>query len=113
MKIKVYDADGCELSIPAHYVVCDRCEGTGSHVNPSVDGHGITSDEMAELGDEFLSDYLGGVYDVACYECHGKNVVLVADESACSDTELAALGYHLNAEWEYQAECRAERMAGC
>lgn len=57
------------------WVVCPRCDGEGSHVNPAVDGHGITSDEMDELGPDFFDDYMGGVYDVTCERCKGRRVV--------------------------------------
>ena len=33
---------------PAKYVVCPRCHGAGTHVNPAIDGNGIGSEEMAE-----------------------------------------------------------------
>lgn len=57
------------------FIVCPTCEGRGTHVNRNVDGHGITSDEMDELGPDFFEDYMSGVYDVVCTECRGRNVV--------------------------------------
>lgn len=59
----------------AHYAVCPTCEGRGTHVNPAVDGNGLTQDDIQELGPDFLDDYLGGVYDVRCRECLGRRVV--------------------------------------
>lgn len=64
------------------YEVCPRCEGEGTHVNPAVDGHGITADEMDELGEDFREDYIAGVYDVACSMCKGKRVVTTEDKEA-------------------------------
>lgn len=108
-----YDDDGEEMIhyLPARMEVCDRCNGEGTHVNPAIDGNGITSEEMRELGDEFLEDYLGGRYDVTCEECKGANVVPVLDESRC-DPELLAL-YHKEQQeiWESRAEERAEARA--
>lgn len=108
------DADGNEtvLVLPARYEVCGRCHGKGTHVNPSIDGNGITSDEMDELGPEFLEDYLGGVYDVPCEECEGERVVLVPDEDRCSPAQLKAYRDHLREEYEYRAEVAAERRMG-
>lgn len=57
------------------FTVCPRCEGRGSHVNPAIDGQGITAEEMDDLGEDFRDDYVSGVYDVACEECHGLRVV--------------------------------------
>jgi len=68
------DMDEKDIFLPSKAVVCWRCRGTGSHVNPSIDGHGITSDEMHELGPEFFDDYMGGMYDVTCGLCKGKRI---------------------------------------
>jgi hypothetical protein len=92
-----------EFEIPGKFEVCPRCEGKGSHVNPNIDGNGITSDEMAELGPQFLEDYLSGVYDVRCQECDGKRVVLVPDKSRCSKEQLDLWQEHINNESEYRA----------
>ena len=61
------------------YQVCPRCEGEGTHTNPSIDGNGITSSEMAELGPEFEEAYFSGRYDVQCELCRGRRVVTVED----------------------------------
>lgn len=77
-----YDPD-CDVEVeekvPGKYEVCGRCTGKGTHVNPAIDGHGITSEEF-EQDPDFEEAYFGGVYDVPCYECKGKRVVLVVDE---------------------------------
>lgn len=73
------------------FAVCPRCEGRGSHVNPAIDGNGITGDEMDELGDDFREDYLSGVYDVACEECHGERVV-----PACRCGKPVVVGSYLD-----------------
>ncbi len=95
-----------EVEIPFKYEVCERCNGKGSHVNPSIDGHGITSDEMAEAGPEFLEDYMSGVYDVPCYECKGLRVVMVPDEALLTPEEREIVKDHE----EYKAELRHEAL---
>lgn len=83
MEITIWSADRDEemtLRIPAKYEVCHRCEGRGTHVNPSIDGNGLTASDFADDPD-FAEDYFGGRYDVRCYECNGKRVTLVPDES--------------------------------
>ena len=62
---------------PAHNEVCGLCAGKGSHVNPSIDAEGISSEEFDE-DPGFREDYFRGVYDVSCYECGGKRVVAKA-----------------------------------
>lgn len=66
------------------FIVCPTCEGRGTHVNRNVDGHGITSDEMDELGPDFFDDYMSGVYDVRCEECHGQRVVVGCPHPGCN-----------------------------
>jgi len=116
------------------YAVCPRCRGEGSHVNPSVDGHGITAEEMDELGPEFFEDYMGGLYDVACERCEGKRVVPQCAREGCTNPTEQGFWYstiderlpfqhcfdHFMAseksswqeEMEYQAEVAAERRMG-
>lgn len=73
------------VELPGKYEVCGRCQGKGSHVNPNIDGHGITAEEWwgPDWDDESREMYMSGGYDVSCYECHGKRVVLVVDEERC------------------------------
>ena len=104
--------DGGEDQLPARYDVCPRCRGEGSHTNPAVDGHGISREEMDELGDEFFDDYMSGVYDIACEKCKGQRVVLVADEERVTPEQLREYEQHLEAEWAYARECEQERRMG-
>ena len=108
------DDEGFEVThdLPAKYEVCDRCEGTGSHTNPNIDGHGISSEEMRELGDDFRADYLSGVYDVTCHECAGKRVVSVVDRDNADEAILKLYDDAQADEAYYQAECAAERRMG-
>lgn len=110
--IAVVTEDGEEIQLPTRYEVCGRCHGTGTHVNPAIDGHGISAEEMYELGDEFIEDYCRGVYDIRCEECHGERVVAVLDEERCTPEQVAAYERHLHEEWVYQQECAMERRMG-
>lgn len=65
-----------EREIPVKWELCPTCEGKGSHVNPSIDSHGISPEEFAEDPD-FEIEYRRGFYDVPCYECGGRRVVPV------------------------------------
>jgi len=75
----ITDEEELELYPPGNWGVCPRCQGKGEHSNPAIDGNGITSSEMAELGDDFLEDYMRGVYDVTCHECRGERLVWEID----------------------------------
>ena len=74
--VEIYDNDGDSYiyNFPMRYEVCHLCEGRGRHVNPSIDSHGISSEEFYEDPD-FAEEYFSGSYDVSCYECQGKKVV--------------------------------------
>ena len=43
------DGAELELALPAKFEVCHRCQGTGTHTNPSIDGNGITASEIAGM----------------------------------------------------------------
>lgn len=109
------DEEEVVLHPPGKWEVCPRCRGEGQHCNPNIDGNGITSSEMAELGPDFLSDYMGGVYDVTCHECDGKRVVWEIDWEkweARDPINCKAYEDWLRSEAEYYATLEAERRMG-
>lgn len=82
--VVLYDKDGDEreVQLPAVWKICTRCEGNGTHTNPSVDGNGITASEFMEWDPEEREGYFAGHYDVTCEECGGSGKVEVVDEEA-------------------------------
>jgi len=104
------------FSLPAHYEVCWRCRGKGTHDHPAF-SNGFTAEEMHEHGDDFREDYMAGVYDVTCMECRGKRVLLVPSRDAIKEGTAAhellmALDSMEAAAAECEAEMAAERRAG-
>lgn len=103
------------FEIPARFEVCGTCEGKGSHVNPSIDADGLSSDDFDEDPD-FRERYFAGDYDTTCYGCRGSRVVPVPDEAACCTPVLKAAlkAYEDRAEDDddYDALCAAERRMG-
>lgn len=81
LELPMDDSSFEEVELPAKWEVCGRCEGAGKHVNPAVDGNGLTQEDFDEDPD-FKEDYFRGVYDVECEECRGRTTVLVVDEEA-------------------------------
>jgi hypothetical protein len=115
--VTVYDNDGdsSTVRLPAKYEVCSTCGGKGSHVNPSIDAGGLTSEDFYEDPD-FAESYFSGVYDVACHACKGRRVYPTIDTDRLNDFELAAYYVHLDAladEAAYAAEVAMERRYGC
>lgn len=102
------DGDEIVLEIPARYEVCPRCEGHGKHVNPNVDGHGLSREDFAEDPD-FAEAYFGGMYDVTCHECRGTRVILVPDEGRADADTLARYRRMQDEEAEYRREVMMER----
>jgi|SRR6185295_2236929 len=111
--LTMYDDDGEEVvhTFPAKYDVCPECDGYGTHSNPSIDGNGITGSEMEEILHEdpdFLDNYMGGMYDVTCYQCHGQRVVWVPNEDACTPEQLKVLKEWQEKEAEIAREIEAD-----
>jgi len=65
------------IEFPAKTIVCPRCQGTGTHVNPAVDGHGLTADELQD--EDFSESYTSGTFDVTCEMCEGERVLPEVD----------------------------------
>jgi hypothetical protein len=116
MTITLVDEDEQEERhvLPAKFDVCPVCNGKGKHVNPSVDSHGLTSEDFAE-DPEFAKDYFGGMYDVTCYSCNGKRVVPEVDLEALSNEQLNVYEKYceqLRDDIEYEQSRAEERMRG-
>ena len=100
------DGDEHEVTVAFKWVVCDVCQGKGSHVNPAIDAHGLSAEDFA--GDpDFDADYFAGAYDQPCNQCGGKRGVPEPEDA------LEALEDHRRSEAEYRAEAEAERRMGC
>lgn len=100
------------LKLATKFEVCGTCQGKGSHVNPAIDGNGLSAEDFEEAGEDFRDDYMAGVYDVQCYECKGLRVVEVVDRERCSPEKLAAWDKWQREDDEVRAIERAERRAG-
>lgn len=106
--------------LPAVYEVCERCEGYGTHLTPSIGQHAYTAEEFHEsFDDEEAEEYCrrGGRYDVTCETCSGIRVALVPDVATCERTSrgrrLLALYYALlDREARYRAVEAYERRMG-
>lgn len=91
--------------------VCDRCEGYGYHLTPSIGEHAYSREEFEEsFDDEEREEYFkrGGIYDVRCEECDGANVVTVVDRDAVSRMKHGA---RLLLLWDRQLDAEAQERA--
>jgi RecJ-like exonuclease len=102
------DGDEAEHSIPARYEVCSRCAGTGTHVNPSIDGNGISPEEF-RADPDFEESYFRGDYDVTCEKCDGERVVPVADLERATSEQRAAYREHQRVLAEMRRDDASER----
>lgn len=106
--------------LPAVMEVCDRCQGHGTHLHPDIGQHAYSPEEFAEsFDDDEREEYFkrGGIYDVQCEVCHGRNVVAVVDEDEANRTlrgrRLLKLYFDkVERESRYRAEERHERLMG-
>jgi hypothetical protein len=95
------------ISAIAH--VCDQCRGRGSIVNPSIDSHGISSQEFNEDPD-FKKAYFAGTFDITCPSCEGTRIELhPANENSVGAIALREANDEKRG---YQAEIAAERRMG-
>jgi hypothetical protein len=102
--------------LPARFEVCGRCEGHGTHLNPSIGNHAYTREEFEEAFDdeESRENYFkrGGIYDVSCEECGGQRVIPELDYDALTPAqkEIADEYYdRLEQEARWDAEDRMTR----
>ena len=106
-----------EIEFPAYNVVCWKCKGKGKHVNPAVDGNGLSREDLDEDPD-FRDGYFSGSFDITCTECKGKNVLLVVDEERLNPTEKVIYDKWSDQEYDRQARESEDRHtqwmeAGC
>ncbi len=98
-------------TFPSKNEVCSRCEGFGSHLNPSIGEHAYTMEEFNEaFDDEGKEEYFkrGGIYDVTCYECKGNKVVPVVDEENLTEEQKKLYAQYEEYEEERISEERAD-----
>lgn len=105
MQVTYFDDNGDEVSceLPSKFEVCPRCEGHGTHLNPSIGNHAYSVEEFNEAFDdeESRAEYFkrGGIYDVTCEQCGGKRVIEVPNPEAMSSEQKT----HFEA-WEKSEE---------
>jgi RecJ-like exonuclease len=108
------DGNETEVKVRLKFELCSTCDGRGSHVNPSIDAHGLSREDFDDDPD-FAEDYFSGRYDVPCNECHGANVVPVVDTDPRANAPAVVARYEeLEADaWGYAREIVREREMGC
>lgn len=104
LSYEIEDDDGepSILTVKAVYEVCPVCEGKGTHVNPNIDSQGLTREDFDDDPD-FRENYMSGMYDMECSECHGKRVVPTPDES----DPQSKVAIKLEDEWAAEARNQA------
>ena len=111
------EGDEVKVELPSKWAICSRCDGHAKHVNPNVDGHGISQEEFDEDPD-FRENYFSGVYDIGCLARCQDGKVVVADEEAMNKEQLTILNNWYIAreerarEDEYDAQVRRMENGG-
>lgn len=98
-------------TVALKWQVCGTCHGKGKHVNPSIDAHGLSYEDMHD-DPEFAEEYLRGMYDVPCYECKGRTTTLTVDEKGTSQETLKFITDWIDDMYAARRECYAERRMG-
>ena len=74
-------------------IVCPRCDGEGTVLNPEIGGATFTAEDFED--DPDLADNLkSGVYDVQCPACKGNKVITEGDYKEWSDAEAERMQDH-------------------
>ena len=108
MKLCLYDDNDNEIPLPTKKIVCWECEGEGVRAL-----HGLEVTDQCAEDPDFAEDYFAGRYDTQCNKCRGERVVDAVDEDRLDPWQLNDWYDALEDESYYQAECAAERRAGC
>lgn len=103
------DGEEIEVNLPAVYEVCTKCCGTGSIVNPAIDGNGLTREDF-DQDPGFEEDYFSGVYDIQCPECDGERLIAEVDENRCNIHDLNKYNEYLNEQDRFRREDSSERF---
>jgi len=101
------DFDGI-VECSVRFEVCPTCDGHGKHVDPNIDAGGISGEDFYD-DEDFAEGYMGGRYDVTCYECNGERVVPQVDLPA---DIVSHVDEYENETADYLEVSRAERMMG-
>lgn len=103
--IDLLNKDGfwSETEVPAKWVVCERCQGNGTHTNSLIDGNGLTDDCLDDP--DFMAHYMSGGFDVRCEDCKGERVLLVMDEESLAAEYVA--DYQRAQDASYQSRMEA------
>ena len=108
------DDNGEEVSytLPVKWEVCHTCDGSGTHMDPSIDAGGYWGDE--DDRDEYTGEsrYARGDYSVTCHTCGGRTTLLAVDRARADAPTLALYDKWREDEAYYEAMCRAERRMG-
>ena len=100
-----------EFRLPTKWGVCHVCNGAGTHVNPSIDCNGLTSEDFAEDPD-FAEGYFRGDYDQTCNACQGRTTVQEVDWDRLTPEQTKAYERQLDQDARDEQERRAEIRAG-
>jgi hypothetical protein len=92
------EGEEVETWLPFKYEACDVCDGKGTHVNPSIDSHGLSREDF-DADPDFEESYFRGDYDVTCYQCKGRRVYPVVEVERMSNEEQKL--------YEEHGECRS------
>ncbi|KKN35650.1 hypothetical protein LCGC14_0781470 [marine sediment metagenome] len=107
----VIEVDEKEVRLLTKLEICPTCRGKGTHVNPSIDANGLTAEDF-DRDPDFREDYMSGIYDQICNECHGLRVVPVIDRVGNSKEDIKRYDEYIESEQQYAAEVAAERRMG-
>lgn len=104
----LYTNEG-EVVLPTKWKICSYCSGAGKS---SAHLGAFTSDDMRDMDEDFMDDYMGGHYDHSCENCAGTGKIEVADHSRMTKAQLSDYQNQLADERATAEMERMERLCG-
>lgn len=94
---------------PTRWVVCYGCNGRAVMTLKRL----AVTQEQFEEDPDFKEDYLNGVYDEPCPDCHGRSTVLEIDVESLPPEQERWVEDYIREESEYRQLVEMERRMGC
>jgi hypothetical protein len=98
------------VSLNTKWIICDYCDGEGSH---SRRFGTITSDDWHEWDEESRHEYMSGRYDERCQNCKGSGKVRALHEEALPTEIQDYIQRYRQDSYDSAMESYYERLAGC
>ena len=110
INLRDLDLENGETSaiVKVKMVLCNNCEGKGSHIKTSLRSIAISSDDE-DYDPDFMDDMMAGHFDQSCQRCNGFGRVYDIDWEYCPEEVKDSIQAIAEADREMRLEIESER----